>query len=212
MLFKLSWYYIRMLPQLMRGAWKIARLPQPVVSVFGGTHLPADSKYAHWAEEIAARLSEYNISILTGGGTGIMEAANCGAFRNKGSTMGIGVKGIPDEEFPNGCTDDSILVDDFAIRRHLLIQYSKAFVIFPGGFGTLDELAEVLVLIQLDKLPVMPVILMGESFWKPMLSWMHGSMKYKFIASNFSGYFIISDDVNRVVQRIIEHCDTCRKS
>lgn len=167
--------YIRILPQLLRGVWNITRLDQPVISIFGGSRLALNDPYARMAYELGVRLVARNISVLTGGGPGIMRAANCGAVIEVGQrlrSMGVGVKGITgDEELINRCAQEVVITDYLAVRKFLLTNYSQAYVLFPGGYGTMDELFEVATLMQTGLMEVRPIILVSRVYWKSVLTW-----------------------------------------
>ena len=129
--------------QLIRGIWKITKVKGPIISIFGGSRLPIDDPYAKQAHKLAQKLVSSNINIMTGGGPGIMQAASCGAVHGKKSTsIGIGVSELG--EAKNPCVKEYFEVNYFSTRKWLLTHYSIAFIVFPGGFGTLDELAEVI--------------------------------------------------------------------
>lgn len=170
----LGWRFLKVSWQVVYGLWRISKLPHPIVSIFGGARMPQHDKYAQEAGQIALWLVEKEISVLTGGGAGIMEAANCGAMRrtHKGDvhSMGIGVRGLNEPQ--NMCTEEYFMLDYFFARKWLLTQYSLGFIVFPGGFGTLDELSEVLTLIQTNQMKKVPIVLMGKSYWEPFLQWL----------------------------------------
>lgn len=206
--------YLKVMPQLIIGAWKIGRLPQPVVSVFGGTALKKDSKYVAMAEELAHRLVSYEISVITGGGPGIMEAANVGSFRkdvHRTHTMGIGVRGVAEadhEEF-NPAASYNIMTDYFALRKYLLINLSYAYVIFPGGFGTLDEFSDVITQMQTKKIPKAPLILIGQEFWAPLMVWIERAVQEGLIHQEHVEYITITDDIEEATNILVNYCERC---
>lgn len=209
---KLSFTYLKVMPQLIRGAWKIGWLPQPVVSVFGGSRLKKNSKYVKWARELSERLVAYEISVITGGGPGIMEAANCGAVRKEEKhqhTMGIGVRGLTAEGLPNSCVKEFLITDYFDIRKFLLIHYSYAYVIFPGGFGTVDEFTQVITLMQTDKLSIAPVILIGTEFWSSFVDWIERAIKEGLIPREHAEYITITDDLAKATAILVNYCENC---
>lgn len=200
------------MPQLVVGAWKISHLPQPVVSVFGGSNLKRTSKYFSLAETLSRNLVAHEISVLTGGGPGIMEAANCGAFRKDYypvHTMGIGVRNLPNEQTINPCVKDYMITDYFPIRKFLLIQYSYAYVVFPGGFGTLDELGEVMTLLQTKKLPLAPVILIGEDYWEHFIAWIKQAVEEGLITAEHAAYITVTNDVEQATTILVSYCQRC---
>ena len=199
------WY--RQLKAIFQLSWaliKLSRLQQPIVSVFGGKGAYEEGKFATWAQELSKKLAEKNMSVITGGGPGIMEAASCGGYngggKKAGFSLGIGLKGV-DIDFASKCSP-LIRVDTLASRKHLLIYYSTAFVLFPGGIGTLDEFFEVLNLIKLNKIPQVPVILIGVSYWKDLIEWYEHAVKYEFITVPAEKLFVITDDLDEVVRII----------
>jgi len=183
---------------MIYGAWHVSRLPSPLISIFGSARFELETFYAQQAHKLAKMFIEDDISVLTGGGPGIMEAASCGAVPTKGSgrSMGIGVTGLG--EGRNPCVQDYFVLDYFFARKWLLTHYSHAFIVFPGGFGTLDELAEVLTLIQTQQMQRSPIILIGTAYWQPFMNWVtdqalvHGAVSQKDIE-----LFYITDDLDK---------------
>src|SRR5579872_2511581 len=169
----LGWRFFRVFFQIIYGAWRVSKLPHPIVSIFGSAKLAQSDTYAKEANKLATLLSEAGISVLTGGGPGIMEAANCGIFKSKREktirSIGIIVRGL--DEPRNMCVEEYFELDYFFARKWLLTQYSSGFVVFPGGFGTLDELSEVLTLIQTNQLKPVPIVLIGKEYWHSFMEW-----------------------------------------
>lgn len=199
--------YLWLLPQLVWAGWKISRLDHPIVTVFGGKNVDT-GEYFEEARQLAHCLAQQKISIITGGGPGIMEAANRGA-REAGNgmrTMGVGVRGINDKEPVNPYVTDYIMTDYFYLRKHLLIYYSHAFAVFPGGFGTLDELFEVVMLMQTKKLPVMPVVLIGRDYWMGLMVWMEKAVQEKVVSMEHAKLLVITDDIDHAAELIVGHC------
>lgn len=193
--------------QLIFGVYRLSRLSQPMVSVFGGKAAYEDGKYAALAHDFAAMCAKNNISVITGGGPGIMEAANCGAYEtanSKKSTIGIGVRGV-DVDFVNKCAP-LILVDYFFTRKWLLTRYSCGFVLFPGGIGTMNELFEVLDLIKHGKIKHVPVVLVGISYWKDLIAWYEHAFEYEFIPLPSGNTFIVTDDITEAMRVILSSC------
>ncbi len=157
--------------QMIYGGWKIAKLHGPIITIFGSSRLKKDNIYAKKAHELAQRLIDNDISLLTGGGPGIMEAASCNINLKgkKAKSIGINVRGL--EEKPHDCMIEYFELEYFFARKWLLTEYSSGFIIFPGGFGTLDEMAGVLTLIQTKKLKKVPVVLIGVDYWQPFINW-----------------------------------------
>lgn len=196
--------------QVVYGAWRLSKMQKPFVSIFGGARLSQESPYAEKANRLAQRLVENDITVLTGGGPGVMHAANCGAIipknNGKGKSVGIGVKDL--NEGVNPCVQEYFELDYFFARKWLLTNYSSAFVVFPGGFGTLDELAEVLTLIQTKKLVQVPIVLVGTSYWEPFLRWVKvNAVGSDLIAQKELSFFTITDDMEEVFCIVRDRCD-----
>ncbi len=205
--------YLRVMPQLMYGAWHVATLPQPIVSIFGGSRFQEASFYFDLAKQAGKTLVDHNISVITGGGPGIMEAANCGAAEvsnNSVRTLGITVRELGEEK-PNMCAQKHIVTDYFAIRKHLLIRYSLGFLVFPGGFGTMDELAQLLTLMQTGKLPQAPIILVGAEYWSNFFDWVNVAESMGLIPHEHIQFLTITDDISYACSELISFCTSCQK-
>ncbi|HLJ31297.1 MAG TPA: TIGR00730 family Rossman fold protein [Candidatus Babeliales bacterium] len=194
----LGWRFFRVFFQIIYGAWRVSKLPHPIVSIFGSAKLAQSDTYAKEANKLATLLSEAGISVLTGGGPGIMEAANCGIFKSKREktirSIGIIVRGL--DEPRNMCVEEYFELDYFFARKWLLTQYSSGFVVFPGGFGTLDELSEVLTLIQTNQLKPVPIVLIGKEYWHSFMEWISNEALYHgAIAPEHVKLFSVTDDV-----------------
>lgn len=204
MYFKLMHVFL----QMMYGEWRISKLKHPIVSVFGSARLPMGEIYFTQAQELAQRLAQDGINVLTGGGPGIMEAANCGVFRyekSKGKTIGIGVEKL--QEKPNPCVHEYFELDYFFARKWLLTHHSDAFIVFPGGFGTLDELAEVLTLMQTRQMRHVPIILIGVDFWQPLMIWIKDkALKMGLLAQEDVYLFTVTDDLELAYCAIRDQC------
>lgn len=194
--------------QLVRGLWLLSKLPQTnIVTIFGGTNLEHDNIYAQQAHKLAHMLADNGIPILTGGGSGIMHAANCGAKMgaSKGTlSMGIGVEGLEDK---NACTQLFLKTSNFSARKQLLTQYSKAFAIFPGGFGTLNELSYLVTLIKTKKIKGSPIILFGTDFWQPFVTWLTDhALPNNLISENDIKLLKLVNDVDEAYEHIVNIC------
>lgn len=210
-LFSVVWLllaYVWLLPQLLWGGWKISRLSHPIVTFFGAKRISRDSPYFEQARALAYHLAKCGISIVTGGGPGIMEAANKGAREGNKNvrTMGVAVSGLNVEEPVNPYITDYVKTDYFYLRKHLLIYYSHAFIIFPGGFGTLDELFEVLTLMQTGKLPKMPIVLIGKEYWSHLLEWVARAVQEGTVPAEHAALFKITDDVEEAAKMVDIYC------
>lgn len=195
--------------QMIYGSWKISELEQPTISIFGGSRLQRESIYINFAHKLAHILVDNNISIITGGGPGIMEAANFGASHRVESgkirSFGIGVRGLKGEEGLNPYVKQSMMLDYFFARKYLLIYYSIGYVVFPGGYGTIDELAELLTLMQTEKIKRGPVILIGISFWQPFLELLEAAKTQGLLDRGIID-IITTDDVEYAASILVEHC------
>lgn len=196
--------------QIIYGLIKMSRLPKPRVTFFGGARFVLTDDYAQVAKELAATLAKKGVSIITGGGSGIMEAANCGvdfsSKKNHAQTMGIMVSDI-NSVGVNKCSQVQISLKYFFARKWLLTRYSMGFVVFPGGFGTLDELMEVLTLIKTNKLARVPIILFGSEYWQPMIDWLQTHPKScGAITAAEIKLMLVLDDAEKVVDKITNYC------
>ncbi|MGE0009235.1 MAG: TIGR00730 family Rossman fold protein [Candidatus Babeliales bacterium] len=211
---KVTWQLGTVFVQMLRGAWRLGKLPRPVVTIFGGHLLPHNSTYAQLAHQLAHRLIQENISVITGGGPGIMRAAGCGATHQirEGITarsIGITVEGLG-EKMAQECAQEYFIMPEFFARKWLMINYSVAFAVFPGGFGTLDEFAEVITLIHTKKLPGVPVVLFGKDYWKHFIEWMHKSALHEGLITNDDINLIhVTDDIDEALLLLKERCQTC---
>lgn len=166
-----SWAIFKIMGEFVEGYERMAKIG-PCVSIFGSARTPAHDPYYLLGCEISKRLSDEGFGIITGGGPGIMEAANKGAKESKGISVGLNIK-LPFEQHPNAYIDEdkNIDFDYFFVRKVMFVKYAQGFVVMPGGFGTLDELFEALTLIQTHKIKAFPIILVGTAFWQGLIDW-----------------------------------------
>lgn len=166
-----SWAVFKVMSEFVEGFERLAKIG-PCVSIFGSARTSEDNPYYQMTVEIAAKLVRHGYGVISGGGPGIMEAANKGAFMEGGKSVGLNIK-LPFEQFNNAYLDkDKILnFDHFFVRKVMFIKYSQGFIVLPGGFGTLDELFEALTLIQTKKIGRFPIVLVGRSFWQGLMDW-----------------------------------------
>jgi len=171
-----SWNIFKIMSEFVEGYEKLARIG-PCVSIFGSARTEPGTKYYKLAEDIAFKLTQFGYGIITGGGPGIMEAANLGAKRGKGRSVGVNIA-LPFEQEPNLFIDSDKLItfDHFFIRKVMFMKYAQGFVVLPGGFGTFDELFEALTLIQTEKIGKFPIVLVGQVYWNGLLQWIKESM------------------------------------
>ncbi|RRD89089.1 LOG family protein [Conchiformibius steedae] len=144
---------------------------QPAVSIYGSARIPANTPEYAFAERLARQFADAGFTVLSGGGPGIMEAANKGAYAGSGISVGLNIV-LPREQVPNPYQNIALHFNHFASRKAMFVQHAVAYVILPGGFGTLDELFETLTLVQTGKIPPRPIILSGKAFWQGLVDWL----------------------------------------
>lgn len=166
-----SWAIFKIMGEFVNGYEKLSKIG-PCVSIFGSARTKPDDKNYQLAENIAKNLSDNGYGVITGGGPGIMEAANKGAYNAGGTSVGLNIE-LPFEQHDNPYidSDKSIDFDYFFVRKVMFVKYSQGFVVMPGGFGTLDELFEAITLIQTHKIGKFPIILVGKKFWSGLVDW-----------------------------------------
>jgi uncharacterized protein (TIGR00730 family) len=160
--------------EFLRG-YRALHFVGPCVTVFGSARFDEESPYYALAREVGRRIAGLGLTVMTGGGPGIMEAANRGARDAGGRSIGCNII-LPQEQIPNAYLDQFITFRYFFVRKVMLVKYSLAFVVMPGGFGTMDELFEALTLVQTGKMSSFPIVLMGSEYWRPLLEFMRGPM------------------------------------
>lgn len=183
---------------LGRGLQIVRSFPQGV-TIFGSARLEQESKYCKMAYNLGRMLAENGHAVITGGGPGIMEAASHGAYEIGGRTIGLNIT-LAHEQFPNPYLTDCLTFEYFFARKVSLAMAAKVFVFFPGGFGTMDELSEVLCLMQEAKMPKMPVFLIGESYWKGFDKMIGKMIALGLISAKDTGIFKITDKLSEVVE------------
>ncbi|MEE8379619.1 MAG: TIGR00730 family Rossman fold protein [Gammaproteobacteria bacterium] len=199
-----SWRMFRILSELTEGIDKLADLGH-AVSIFGSARLEPDNPHYQKAVEIAQRLAKNNFDIITGGGPGIMEAANKGALDENVKSVGLNIN-LPQEQAPNPYQNVSLDYRYFFVRKVMFVKHSMGYVIMPGGFGTLDEFFEALTLMQTEKIFPMPLILFGVDFWQGLIDWLRGTMLVNGTISESDFEFIkITDDIDEVVSIMVKH-------
>ncbi len=189
--------------------YKFSRLQGKIITIFGGREAHKGGKYEKQAYKIATQCIEQGMSIITGGGPGVMNGANCGAHDKaqelglKNKTLGICVPGV-DIGFVSSCAP-VYWVDYFFMRKWLLIRYSCGFIIFPGGIGTLDETFELLNLVKTYKIPQIPIVLFDKDYWQPIIDWYDKALDKKFILKEFKHLFMVTDDISKAILAL-QHC------
>lgn len=196
-----AWRLFRILAEFVEGFDSLAAVP-PGVTFFGSARAKEDDWEYKKARELAGRLAREGCSIITGGGPGVMEAANRGAKEAGGISIGLNIE-LPFEQKPNPYVDKLIGFRYFFVRKVMFVKYSVAFVILPGGFGTMDEFFESLTLIQTHKIKPFPVYVLGSQYWGGLLDWMKNYMlKEGKISSEDLDYLHLADSVDEVVEGI----------
>lgn len=201
-----SWRVFRILSEFVDGFETMTNLG-PSVSIFGSARLPPDSPYYLLAVEAAKHIASKGFAIITGGGPGIMEAANKGAQEAKGPSCGLAID-LPMETAPNSFIDPKYKLSFryFFVRKVMFIRYAQGYVFLPGGFGTLDELFEALTLIQTQKIKPFPIYLMGKEYWVEMIKWIQNTMlTHQCISKEDFDMFLITDDPEEVANGIERH-------
>ena len=204
-----SWTMFKVLAEFVDGFETLNKF-EPCISVLGSARTKPEDPNYQLAVDVAKRLVEAGFGVITGGGPGIMEAANKGAYMNGGLSVGLNIN-LPFEQSHNPYIDPDKNIDHryFFVRKVMFVKYAQAFVAMPGGFGTLDELFEVLTLIQTKKITNVPVILVGKEFWQGLVDWVKNTMldKYNNISAKDMDMIPITDDVDEVVQIIEDFYD-----
>ncbi|MEY2997175.1 MAG: TIGR00730 family Rossman fold protein [Flavobacteriaceae bacterium] len=174
-----SWGVFKIMGEFVEGYEKLAKIG-PCVSIFGSARTKNDNPYYDLTERIAKRITDMGFGVITGGGPGIMEAANKGAFENGGTSVGLNIE-LPFEQQSNPYINkhNSIDFDYFFVRKVMFVKYAQGFVVMPGGFGTLDELFEAITLIQTKKVDKFPIILVGRSYWQGLYDWIKNTMAHE---------------------------------
>ena len=199
-----SWKIFQIMAEFVEGFERLAPVT-PSVSIFGSARLKPDSPYYQQAEEIARLLSNAGFSVVSGGGPGIMEAANKGAQAGKSCSVGLNIE-LPKEQIPNEYQDIELHFRHFFSRKVMFVKYASAYVVCPGGFGTLDELAEMLTLVQTGKTRRIPIILVQKKFWEPLLDWFSNTLVSEgMIQAKDMKLFKIVETPEQAVDAIFSH-------
>ncbi len=199
-----SWAVLKVVAEFVEGFEKMSRIG-PCVSIFGSSRTKEGSKYFKLAEEIAFKLTQSGFGVITGGGPGVMEAANMGASRGGGRSVGLNID-LPHEQGANKFIDSDKLItfNHFFVRKVMFVKYAQGFIVLPGGFGTFDEFFEAITLIQTKKIEKFPLILVGKSYWKGLIEWIQNVMMTE--QSNISAedmeLFSLVDSADEAVENI----------
>ncbi len=206
-----TWRIFRIMSEFVEGFETMSRVPR-AVSVFGSSRARPDDPYYGVAEQLAAKLVQQGFAVITGGGPGIMEAANKGAAQAGGVSVGLNIF-LPEEQSANDYQTVSLDFRYFFCRKVMFIKYAAAFVCFPGGFGSLDEFFESMTLIQTGKTETFPVILIGTEFWSPLLDWLQEQVRSRgYIGNDDFNLCEVTDDVDWAVQRIADYWQVRKKA
>ena len=197
-----SWRLFKIMSEFVDGFDALSEIKLPGVSIFGSARTSPDDKYYKITEEVAARLAEAGYAIITGGGPGIMEAANKGAESVDGVSVGLNIS-LPFEQEPNPFANLPLSFKYFFVRKVMFLKYAMAFIGMPGGFGTLDELFEALTLIQTRRIKSFPVVLVGKDYWGGMVEWIEESLlKAGSVSKEDMLIFTVLDDPDEIVNVI----------
>ena len=202
-----AWRVFGIMSEFVEAAQRLAEI-RPAVSIFGSARTAPDSPYYQLTETIARQLSDAGFSVISGGGPGIMEAANKGAFLGKSPSVGLNIQ-LPHEQRSNSYQDISQSFRHFFARKYMFVRFANAYVVMPGGFGTLDELLEALTLIQTGKARKIPIILVHEPFWRGMVNWFKATLvSEKMIDPEDIDLIQIIDKPEDIVEAIFKHYES----
>jgi uncharacterized protein (TIGR00730 family) len=206
-----TWTVFKIMGEFVEG-FETLRPFWPSVSIFGSARVGRGHAYYKDAVAVAAALSEAGYSVITGGGPGIMEAANRGAAEAGGRSIGLNIR-LPFEQEPNRYADTIVHFNYFFARKVMFVKYACAFVALPGGFGTLDEIFEALTLKQTQKIHDFPVILFGRSFWQGLVDWIESQpLEDRMVSKKDLRLFRVTDDPDEVVQIVSRHWANRKRS
>jgi uncharacterized protein (TIGR00730 family) len=199
-----AWRMFEIMAELVTATERLQAI-QPAVAIFGSARITPEHPYFAAAENIARRLSDAGFSVISGGGPGIMEAVNKGAFEGASPSVGLNIQ-LPMEQYANKYQDVSHTFQRFFARKVMFVKLSCAFIMMPGGFGTLDELMEVLTLVQTGKIRKVPVILVNSAYWKGLLDWIRGQLLTDgMIGADDPDLMQVIDDPQAIVDAIFDH-------
>jgi uncharacterized protein (TIGR00730 family) len=206
------WRLFRIMAEFTEGFEELASVG-PAVSFFGSSREKPQNKYYQLAERTAYQIAKAGFAVITGGGSGIMEAANKGAAHAGGRSIGLNID-LPIEQIPNEFQNLSLNFRYFFCRKVMFLKYAHGFIVFPGGYGTMDEFTEALVLIQTLRQAYFPVILMGSDYWNGLTKWMKEKMldEHKYIAPQDLNVFTVVDNPKKAVKIIADFRDTKGRS
>ena len=199
-----AWRVLGIMSEFVEAAQRLAAI-HPAVSIFGSARIRPDSPHYRLAETIARQLSDAGFSVISGGGPGIMEAANKGAYQGRSPSVGLNIQ-LPREQHANGYQDISQTFRHFFARKYMFVRFASAYVVMPGGFGTLDELLEALTLIQTGKSRKIPILLVHTPFWRGLIDWFRTTLVAEgVICPEDVGLIQLIDEPRAVVDAIFSH-------
>jgi uncharacterized protein (TIGR00730 family) len=199
-----SWRMFGIMSEFVEATERLGNI-QPAVSMFGSARVPPAHPYFALGEQIARRLSDAGFSVISGGGPGMMEAFNKGAYFGKSPAVGLNIE-LPREQFPNAYQDISLSFRHFFARKVTFVRCSAAYVVLPGGFGTLDEMFEALTLVQTNKIRRLPIILVHTPFWRGLIDWLRDRLVAEnMITPDSVDLLQVIDEPQRVVDAIFDH-------
>lgn len=199
-----SWRVFGIMAEFVEATERLANV-RPAVSIFGSARVPADHPYYRLTEEIARQLSDAGFSVISGGGPGVMEAANKGAFFGRSLSVGLNIQ-LPNEQISNQYQDVSQTFRHFFARKVMFVKFASAYVVVPGGFGTMDELMEAMTLVQTQKIRRIPIILVQQSYWRGLIDWMRDRMIGEgMIDAADIDLIKVIDEPKKVVEAIFNH-------
>lgn len=204
MLTRESWKIFQIMAEFVEGFERLARI-KPSVSIFGSARIDPNHPYYKLTQDIAHRLSDAGFSVVSGGGPGIMEAANKGAYAGKSLSIGLNIQ-LPHEQTANKYQDISLYFRHFFSRKVMFVKYAAAYIVLPGGFGTLDELAEILTLVQTRKTRRIPIILVNAQYWQGLIDWFQQNLLREGMINEVDlELFKVLDDPQQIVDAIFNH-------
>jgi uncharacterized protein (TIGR00730 family) len=199
-----AWRVLRIQSELVDGIESLAKLGG-AVTVFGGARFDSESQYYAEAQRLGTILGEEGIPVITGGGPGVMEGANKGCFSSSSASVGLNIS-LPFEQVPNPYQNISLEFRYFFVRKFMFVKHAVGFVIFPGGYGTMDELFEALTLVQTSKVKPFPIVLLGTDYWQGLIDWMKNTMLANgCINERELHLFNVVDDADAAAKIILQH-------
>ena len=197
-----SWRMFKIMAEFVDGFDAMSAVDIPAITIYGSARTPRDDPYYKMAEKLASRLAGLDYAVITGGGPGIMEAANKGAFEAGGVSIGLNIT-LPHEQDPNPYTNFPLNFKYFFVRKVMLMKYSSGFICMPGGFGSLDELFESLTLIQTERVRPFPIVLVGSDYWSGLIQWIEDKLvASKNISTKDTSLFKVLDDIDDILQYV----------